>query len=52
MVTSPEKHEKGSPVEMKSEQSLHHKQMGSVGIKFHINPAHLSNICIQNARGT
>lgn len=51
IVTSPEKHEKGSPVEMSSEQSLHHKQMGSVGIKFHINPAHPSNICTEKTKG-
>lgn len=52
IVTSPEKHEKGSPVEMSSEQSLHHKQKGSVGIKFHISPAHPSNICTEKTKGT
>lgn len=52
IVTSPEKHEEGSPVEMRSEQSLHHKQMGCVGIKFHINPAHPPNICTEKTKGT
>lgn len=51
IVSSPGKHEKGSPVGTSSEQSLYCEWMDSTGTKFHIYPDHPTTSVQKRQRG-